>query len=236
MGTIGLRPVRSAAVLDFTVGANAAKLLQGDGTFVVAPSTSPGGSSGALQYNNGGAFGGITAANSQVLVTDGSGVASWSATLPAVNGMALTNFANGRVASDVTTTDGTNLVDVTGLSFAVAASEKWTFEVWIKQGNSSTGGNKFAVNFPAAATVLASFKGNGGGLNSSLFTEWVTAADTVISNTWHTIASANGFAMIEGYISNGANAGTVQIRARPNTNGQTLTVYAGSYLVARRIA
>jgi hypothetical protein len=219
----------------------------------------------------------ITTANSSVLITDSSGIPSWSTTLPAVNGSALTslnatNLSSGtvatarlgsgsataltfhrgdqtwaapqtfsRVTSDVTTTDNSTGTDVTGLSFSVAASETWEFEITANISCTDTGGIDFQFSLPTSPT---GFKGYFFGSNASRTSY---ANDVVTDNSWsnhystfNSAATSGAFCQmrIKGIIRNGANSGTVQLRTRVVNGGgaQTATVYADSYITARRVA
>lgn len=99
-GTKGLVPAPSSG------DAAAGKFLKADGTFAVPPggSASPGGSSGALQYNNAGAFGGATVATGLDMT---AGVLS------------LTNVANDQTAAaggnyTIVSNDSAKTILVTG--------------------------------------------------------------------------------------------------------------------------
>jgi hypothetical protein len=146
-----------------------------------------------------------------------------------------------RVTSDVTTTDNSTGTDVTGASFAVGASETWEFEIVVNASCTDTGGIDFQFSLPTSPT---SFKGFFFGSNSSRTSY---ANDVVTDNSWtnhystfNSAASSGGFCQlrIRGVIVNGANSGTVQLRVRVVNGGgaQTATVYANSFLTARRVA
>jgi hypothetical protein len=145
-------------------------------------------------------------------------------------------FDGAVIASDITTTNLT-ATDVTGQAFTVAANETWVWTAWWKVGSSTAAGCKYAVNFPAAATVVCQVWGNLA--STTAFTsDTITAAATlgVAFNTGGLTTAAQGaFMMFRGSIINGANAGTVQMQQAKVTAG-TASVYAGSFLQAQRIA
>lgn len=121
-----------------------------------------------------------------------------------------------RVTADVTNA-GTTMANVTGLSFAIAASDIWFVEYLLFIVPSSASGIGFQVTGPASPTKVA-FSGAAStdsvGLPVSLS---VTAFSSPIGGTIGFL-EASGFSPVSGavhlslYVKNGSNAGTVQLQ------------------------
>ncbi|MCA1841465.1 MAG: hypothetical protein LC723_14270 [Actinobacteria bacterium] len=133
-GGVGVAPAWSSSPA-FS-GANVTALNAGNissGTLLVARGgtglTAFGGTNTLLYTTAASALSSIATANSQVLVTNGSGVPAWSATLPAVSGANLTSLNAGNISSGI-------LVDAR-LSSNVPL---------INGTNAFTGANSFATN------------------------------------------------------------------------------------------
>jgi hypothetical protein len=136
-----------------------------------------------------------------------------------------------KVISDVTISTNVN-ADVTGMSFPIGASETWSVEFHLQIGCNNTGGVNFAMQIPASAshrTVVVGMGGTSTAVASTVLTS------TVSSSNLNTVNSANGWARLTAVIVNSTTAGTVQLRFKSGTDTQTSTVFADSYLVARRI-
>lgn len=145
----------------------------------------------------------------------------------------LTGLAFARLSSDVTTTSA-SMVDVTGLSFSIAANEVWTFEFYLFLGATSATAQLHSLTVPASATFHMSVVGNTSTLDGHR-SHRVNTADAD-GPLLHSIALDFGYARMAGYIANSTNAGTVQLRFRSNSGGSTVKILAGSYMVARRIS
>lgn len=139
-----------------------------------------------------------------------------------------------RVTSDVTTTADT-AGDVTGLGFAIAASEVWCAEFHLKIGCNNTGGVKFAITVPASATFMATVQGSSTS-PSSLTTSILATSGALSSSSFSAVNSANCWLKVSVCVVNSTNAGSVQLQFASTTAGQTSTVYANSYVIARKIA
>lgn len=122
--------------------------------------------------------------------------------------------------------------NATGLSFAVEANKTYRFDfelIW--RTTVTTSGCYLAVAAPSGATVC------GGGylystLIGGLFGGYFRATDTDgVATGGMDLANQNVHGKITGTIINGANAGTLQLRFKNETAGQTLTIKAGSSLV-----
>lgn len=138
-----------------------------------------------------------------------------------------------RVASNVTI-NSTTMADVTGLAFAVGASEIWAFEFNLTiTGN--TNGLKFDLTGPTSPTsLMATFFGNTSGI-TAISTDNVTAFSTATTTVFAATAVANVL-RVYGTLANGSTAGTVQLRAGTLSGTNSSTVRLNSHLVAHRIS
>lgn len=152
--------------------------------------------------------------------------------LTAANVQSLLGLANARVSADRTTTS-TSLGNVTDLAVSVAASETWTCEVFITGGCNNTGGSQFAIDVPASAGSLrATWQGNTNAVTA--LTGGTVTTDDGVSPTFFTVNLAGQQARAAVTLVNGANAGSIQVRFKSVTNGQTTTVLTNSYMTCRR--
>jgi hypothetical protein len=143
------------------------------------------------------------------------------------------NVANVYLTSNVAQTVvlvPIGFIDVTGMSFSVGASETWSFEFNLQNGCSGAGGLQYALTFPSA-TLRATVVGMGTG--TAVLASSVITASGGASGTLNSVVSAAGWTRICGSITTTAG-GTVLLRFQGMVNTQTSTVYANSYLTARR--
>lgn len=132
-----------------------------------------------------------------------------------------------RVASDVASTDSTNFADVTGLTFPVAASTKYSFSCQISYTTAvSTTALHLSVNGPASPTALdysvVTATTATAGHNASQ-----TAYDTVTNPATGGGATRLPILMF-GMIENGTTAGTFAIRLKSEVGSSAATVAKGS--------
>ena len=140
----------------------------------------------------------------------------------------------GRVAADWTSGSG-SFSDVTGLSFAVANGENWSAEIVLHAiGGASLQGLKFRATGPGAGTVLIAVQGTGSS-GSTAFECEVQSAFSVASpaKIFCLGSSLVGVVRVHIGIVN-ATAGTVQLQASNSSGSGTVTIKAGSDLVARK--
>lgn len=152
-----------------------------------------------------------------------------------LNGVSIQLF-NFRNSADLTTTN-TTATDATGFGFSIAANEVWSFEIYCKIGSSSAAGTKYAINMPSGATIMAQVFGSLASA-TAFDVDTITAATTLgrVFNTGALTTAAEGaFVKIQGVVANGATPGTVQFQHGKVTSG-TSTIYANSYMIARRIS
>lgn len=140
-----------------------------------------------------------------------------------------------RVTGSNATTSSTSLVDITGLSIALAANCVYEIEVCLLTGTSAvTTGTKYGVNYSAAgAAVFAGY--NGTTTDTSNVTNRMTALNTGTSTFMTTSASTNGSFLLKGIVTTGANTGNVTAQHLKVTSG-TSTVFIGSYMKITRIS
>ena len=139
-----------------------------------------------------------------------------------------------RQTADVTKNANTTLADLTGMSFAVAASEVWAFEFIMFGKSAAAADYKFTLTGPATPTAI-SF--------GALSSEDAPAASAVVAGAFgDTIACGGAVGTIQtlrvnGLLRNGATAGTVQIQmAQLVSDASDTIIYAESYLIAHRVA
>jgi hypothetical protein len=143
------------------------------------------------------------------------------------------------VRADATTTS-TTAADITGnnLSFSIGANEVWSFEAHLKVGSSSSAGTKHAIAFPAGATVVCDFYGTT--TNNGVFAqERASVSGTLTTTAWNTTSfftttAVGAFVQARGLVIAGTTPGVVKLQHAKVTSG-TATVYANSYIVARRV-
>jgi hypothetical protein len=137
-----------------------------------------------------------------------------------------------RLNANATTTVVT--ATATNLSFAMAASEAWEVEFQGTVQCSGSGGSKFSIGAPAAATIEGWIRSSLAAI-TTLSYQRVTAVNTLNATALHTVATTPGPDVIKFSIVNGAVAGNCALQIASVTAGQTTTVFAGSYWKARRV-
>lgn len=137
--------------------------------------------------------------------------------------------AFGRMTADLTKTTDTAFANLSGLAFAIAASEIWTF-LAILHGISPVAADiKFTLTGPAAPSVVRFGVVGAGNLpltagSNSVFGNTIAIATSNLEETW----------LLGGLVVNGVNAGTVQLQAAQNASSGSTIVRAGSSLLALR--
>lgn len=141
-------------------------------------------------------------------------------------------------ASDQSVTNSTALVDVTGLTWAIAANEVWTFEVTFVYVATTTQDIKFAFNGPTGATVRwwrKSASQTSGEVSVNQISS-ITGLDT--STDVRGTTGSEFVIVVEGVVRNGANAGTFAPRFAQQVAGAgtSATVKTDSILRRERVA
>ena len=140
---------------------------------------------------------------------------------------------NKAVASNVTT----NVVaaaNITGLSFSVEANSTFLISGYYQIGCSGVGGVKFTQTGPAGSTFEFMYDGTTSTGTTNLKARSV-ASGTLTASPFNTVASQTGL-NVRGFLRTAGTAGTLQMQFASNTNGQTSTVYAYSWVRITRIA
>lgn len=139
-----------------------------------------------------------------------------------------------RKTADQSVTSSVTPVNDTHLNFSIAANEEWAGQICISAGAAlSTTGALIDINTPAGATVEVF----GFGVNHSTPKRSAAIAGTLDFNAaaWSTADGAT--IIINFWILNGANAGTVNLQWAQSTSSATaLTFRKGSRLQAIRVA
>lgn len=122
--------------------------------------------------------------------------------------------------------------DVTGLSWGVTNGDIWSFEAFMLTQCSGVGGIIFGLNGPTASLIRCSMLGISGGVTAvrnQVFTSYDQAGVA-----FNQAATTDGPVWMSGLVILTAT-GTMAVRARPATNGQTAVVRQGAYVVARKM-
>ena len=141
----------------------------------------------------------------------------------------------GRAAADWTSSVAT-FTDVPGLAFAVAAGESWQAEIVLHAISGTTGqGLKFRVTGPGASAVMIAIVGTGSGSSTTTECEVQTAFSVASpAKTFVTGTTLTGVVRLHVAVTAASAGGTVQLQASNSSGTGTVTVKAGSDLVARR--
>jgi hypothetical protein len=138
-----------------------------------------------------------------------------------------------RVTSDFTKNNDTTLANVSGLSFALSASEVWAF-LFIMKGLTTTTANwKLAVTAPTSPTAI--WYGHDRVTNIGIGA--TATAGTALPREGVTASpGTEEMLLVHGLIRNGANAGSVQLQAAQNTAQVFDTkIRAESFVVALKV-
>ena len=139
------------------------------------------------------------------------------------------------VLGSTQSTTSTTLVDCTGLSVSVAANSTYQIEGFILfQSTNATNGVGVSLKGPASPTEIAfntqlSRSGSNVVSNAKAYDEFTVMPDVSIANTTY-------FAVMNGALVNGANAGTLQVRFASETGGATAKIMAGSSIRLKKVA
>ena len=142
-----------------------------------------------------------------------------------------------RVATDVSNSTVT-FADITGLSFAIAASADYIFEAWLIFQTAATGtGIKVSCNGPASpvAVVMHTVIPIGITLYASDSCLASRAYDTGTPSVSIDTANANMLCKVNGIVRNGTTAGTFVLRFASEVAASAVTIKAGSILRYRKV-
>ena len=121
----------------------------------------------------------------------------------------------------------------TSLSFSIGPNETWTVDVQLTAQCSGPGGIKYSVAAPIGAGIEGWIYSSTNAILTLSYQRLVAIA-TLNATALHTVASTPAPDVLRFTITNGVTAGSVVIQAASVTSGQTTTVFAGSWLSARR--
>lgn len=146
---------------------------------------------------------------------------------------ASTSILYARKTANQTVTSNTTVANDNHLTFAVAANEVWSFDLWLSVIGASAGTANFkmTMNGPSGATILWSFAPqidtSTAGTTQRHEAKAMAVTDSIYADN---LASVIG---IKGTIVNGANAGSCTLQwAQDTSNANGCTIYANSTLIA----
>lgn len=141
-------------------------------------------------------------------------------------------FKFGRMTSDQTKNANTTLINLTNLTFTVAANEVWIFLCLLRTATNQTANIKFDSTVPSGAAGIH------GVIQQNTTAQQGTAGTTIGTITVGVGDNTFGLSMLYwGVVVNGANAGAVQAQFAQNTsNASNTVVYTHSSIIAVRIA
>ena len=131
-------------------------------------------------------------------------------------------------------TTSTTPVNVTNGSFSIGANETWYVNLLFRVGTSANNGMRMDVTVPSGCTLhLINIGSNTATTN--IGTQWLQTSGTT-ALTLNSFVTTVGYIRLQGYIINGSTAGTVQVRFNTQNVANTVTLYANSGGVVKRIA
>lgn len=138
--------------------------------------------------------------------------------------------------SNQSSSDGTNLSDVTEMSWPVDPGGIYVIEfVILQSAAASTTGLVLALNGPASPTFIE-YAGRAAAGGSATFHGGATAYDTAIVSTGVLGAATPSLFNLNGYLVNGVNAGTLTLRMRTEVDTSAAVVRRGSHGSLLRLA
>jgi hypothetical protein len=164
-----------------------------------------------------------------------SGATNFSASAPTGFGVPLVK----RKTAAESVTSSTTLQDDDDLLFSIGANEEWVASCHIEAGNLTNSGLSLAVTVPAGIgagdlrfAVMPISAGSTEQMRDS-----TNLPATALSFPPAGFGALFGSFLIEIWIRNGANAGTVQLQwAQETSHGSATAVLAGGRLIAHRVA
>lgn len=152
-----------------------------------------------------------------------------------------------RVTTDVPLpVSTTTLADVTGLSFPIAANEIWALDIVLLTCSSATADIKLGWDYPVDCTMRW---GNRGSAQNNVGLDPTGGAMATVYNldgpiTWTPAFGGHGVAPADpvpipmyGLVTNGSNAGTVQLQFAQLVSDPTITsIQTNSYIIATKVS
>lgn len=157
-----------------------------------------------------------------------------TATQTALN---LKENSSNKVIKKITTTQSTTAdtaTSIAGANFSLSAGEIWFFEFNMQIGCSANDGIKFAITFPAGASLRCVAVGMD---NSPVhqISQIISTSGVLSTVSFNNTSSQEGFLKLVGTIINSTTAGDVQLQYASGSLGQTSTIYEHSVLSAHKI-
>ena len=132
-------------------------------------------------------------------------------------------------------TNATAAFTATNLNFAVNANEVWEVE-WFLTAQSAGGapGMQYEITAPVGSVVEGWLDSSLAALTTKSY-QRITAPNTANATPIHTISATPGLDIIRARVKMGANAGTLGLSTQCVIAANTVTVFAGSFMRARRL-
>lgn len=144
-------------------------------------------------------------------------------------------FLSGYVTTDIPVAASVTYVNATGLSFAVAANQRYAWRAVLFYNAAAAGKLKFGYTIPVGASMIYGLVGLDTAVTAVTGTTNFTYLTAVNGILGAPTAATNVFGIAEGTLINGANAGTFQIQFAQNAASGTTTLRANSHLIGRRL-
>lgn len=183
---------------------------------------------GGILYGSGaGAVSILTAGTNGHVLTLASGVPSWAA---ASGGADARLLGPGRVTGSAQTISSTSAADVTGASISLAANDAGRARLMLLFTGPSTGTLDILWSYP---TGFTGYWADANELYASYSFESNQIAESGTKNIDTSGFTVNALTFFDMHFINGANAGTLQLRAKRSTTGGTnATIRIGTQLDA----
>jgi hypothetical protein len=131
--------------------------------------------------------------------------------------------------ADQSNSSNTTLADVTDLSWSIVANGIYAFEFCIMAvAAATTTGLVLSVNGPASPDHLRYFMESPTS-STATFHAGATAYDTALVSTAVISTTLPTRVQLQGFLDNGANAGTFALRMRSEVSGSNATIQRGSW-------
>lgn len=142
----------------------------------------------------------------------------------------------GIVSGSNFTTSSNTLVDITGLTAALAANASYTFTAQLSCSGGQVGGLKVGVNYSVAGATLEAGALGIGGTVTSISNTRLSAFNTASALIANSNAVGDSTVTIIGTVVTGANAGNLTVQIERGSGSALLTVYTGSMLSVVKVA
>lgn len=142
------------------------------------------------------------------------------------------NSASQALSSNFTTANVSGAP--TNLSVPVGANEYWIFEYQLTTQAGGNAGMKYSIAAPTGSTIEGWIYSSLGAITTMSF-QRLTAINTLNTTALHTVATTPGPDTIAFVLRTGATPGNVTLQAASGNSNQTLTIFANSYVNARKV-